>query len=60
MDPVDGRVHGAHGAPRLLPRAVRRPGPLDDGEMYERVAAMTGLGEEQLSRAVAWQQSRHS
>ncbi len=38
-------------------RAVRLLGPLDEEELYERVVAMTGLDEEQLMRAVAWQDS---
>ncbi|WP_371502878.1 hypothetical protein OG871_37145 [Kitasatospora sp. NBC_00374] len=40
-----------------ITRAVRLLGPLDEEEMYERVVAMTGLDEEQLMRAVAWQDS---
>ncbi|MEU9132453.1 hypothetical protein AB0D08_30820 [Kitasatospora sp. NPDC048540] len=39
-------------------RAVRLLGKLDDEEMYERVVAMTGLSEEKLRRAAAWQE-RH-
>ncbi|MCX5215824.1 hypothetical protein OG689_42505 [Kitasatospora sp. NBC_00240] len=37
--------------------AVRLLGPLDEEELYERVVAMTGLDEEQLMRAVAWEDS---
>ncbi|WP_405015258.1 hypothetical protein [Kitasatospora sp. NBC_01539] len=40
-----------------ITRAVRRLGPLDQEEMYERVVTMTGLSEEQLLKAVAWQDS---
>ncbi|MFD5087420.1 hypothetical protein ACFWOG_32900 [Kitasatospora sp. NPDC058406] len=40
-----------------ITRAVRLLGPLDDEEMYERVIEMTGLDEERLIRAVAWQDS---
>ncbi|MER8187225.1 hypothetical protein [Kitasatospora sp. NPDC094015] len=41
-----------------ITRAVRRLGPLDDEEeLYDRVVATTGLSEEQLMRAAAWQES---
>ncbi|MFJ1709413.1 hypothetical protein [Kitasatospora sp. NPDC088346] len=42
-----------------ITRAVRLLGPLaDEEEMYDRVVAVTGLDEEQLMRAAAWQDSR--
>ncbi|MCX5215837.1 hypothetical protein OG689_42575 [Kitasatospora sp. NBC_00240] len=41
-----------------ITRAVQMLGPLEEEEMYERVVAMTGLDEEQLMRALAWQDSR--
>ncbi|MFI6448847.1 MULTISPECIES: hypothetical protein [unclassified Kitasatospora] len=34
---------------------MRLLGPLDEKEMYDRVVVMTGLDEEQMMRAVAWQ-----
>ncbi|MFJ1706333.1 hypothetical protein [Kitasatospora sp. NPDC088346] len=40
-----------------ITRAVALLGPLDDDEMYDRVAAMTGLDEEQVMRAAAWQET---
>ncbi|MEU9133848.1 hypothetical protein AB0D08_38160 [Kitasatospora sp. NPDC048540] len=43
-----------------ITRAVRLLGPLGWEEMYDRLIAMTGLGEEQVMRAVAWQEEhRH-
>lgn len=41
-----------------ITRAVRLLGPLvDEAEMYDRMVAMTGLDDEQVMRAVAWQDS---
>ncbi|WP_371503526.1 hypothetical protein OG871_39300 [Kitasatospora sp. NBC_00374] len=43
-----------------ITRAVRLLDPLEGEQMYEQVVAITGLDEEQVMRAVAWQEGHGS